>query len=103
MQIDSIMLKSDFIKEFCKKDKIVVYLLSRVQFFCDSWTVGCQSPLSMGFFRQEYWSGLPFPIPEDLLDSGIESASPALAGRFFIIEPPGKPKKDKICGLNILS
>ena len=45
----------------------------------------------MGFPRQEYWSGLPFPSPGDLLDPGIESTSPALAGRFFTPEPPGKP------------
>ena len=45
----------------------------------------------MGFSRQEYWSRLPFPSPGDLLGSGIEPASPALAGRFFTTEPPGKP------------
>ena len=49
------------------------------------------SPLSMGFPRQEYWSGLPFPSPEDLLDPGIEPVSPALADSFFTTEPPGKP------------
>jgi len=47
------------------------------------WTVDCQPPLSMGFFRQEYWNWLPFPTPWDLPNSGIESASPVLAGRFF--------------------
>ena len=41
------------------------------------WTVACQAPLSMGFPRQEYWNGLPFPSPEDLPDPGIEPASPA--------------------------
>ena len=48
--------------------------------------IACQSPLSMGFFRQEYWSGLPYPSPGDLSDPGIEPASPvslALAGMFF--------------------
>ena len=45
----------------------------------------------MGFPRQECWSGLPFPFPEDLPDPGIEPESPASAGRFFTIEPPGKP------------
>ena len=45
----------------------------------------------MGFPRQEYWSGLPFPSPGDLPDLGIEPASPALAGGFFITEPPGNP------------
>ena len=56
------------------------------------WTVACQSPLTMGFPRQEYWSGLPFPSPGDLPDPGIEPASPALSGRFVTPEPPGKPK-----------
>ena len=59
------------------------------------WTVACQAPLSMGFSRQEYTSGLPFPSPEDLPDPGIEPASPmlpALSGRFFTTEPPGKPQ-----------
>ena len=52
------------------------------------------SPLgsfSTGFLSQEYWSGLPFPSQGDLPDPGIELASPALAGRFFTTEPPGKP------------
>ena len=56
------------------------------------WTIACQSPLSMGFPRQEYWSGLPFPPPGDLPHPGIEPASLALAGRFFTTEPPGKPQ-----------
>ena len=56
------------------------------------WTVALQAPLSVGFPRQEYWSGLPFPSPRDLPDPVIEPASPALAGRFFTTEPPGKPK-----------
>jgi len=46
----------------------------------------------MGFPRQEHWSGLPFPSPGDLPDPGAEPMTPALAGRFFITEPPGKPK-----------
>ena len=53
------------------------------------WAVAHQAPLSMEFSRQEYWSGLPFPL-EDLPDPGIEPASPALAGGFFTTEPPGK-------------
>ena len=48
----------------------------------------------MGFPRQESWSGLPFPTPGDLPRPGIEPASPALVGRFFTTEPPGKPKED---------
>jgi len=45
----------------------------------------------MGFSRQEYWSELPFPPPGDLPNSGIKPVSPALAGRYFPTEPPGKP------------
>ena len=55
-------------------------------------TAAHQAPLSMGFPRQIYWSGLPFPSPGDLLNPGIEPATPASAGRFFTAEPPGKPK-----------
>jgi len=53
------------------------------------WTEACQASLSMGFPRQEYWSGLPFPAPGDLPDSGMEPATPAFAARFFTTEPPG--------------
>ena len=59
------------------------------------WTVACQGPLSMEFSCQEYGSGLPFPSPGDLPDSGIEPVSlvsPALAGRFFTTVPPGALK-----------
>ena len=56
------------------------------------WDAAYQTPLSMGFPRQEYWQGLPFPSPGDLPDSGIEPVSPALAVRFFTAEPPGKPR-----------
>ena len=49
-----------------------------------------QSPLSLAFPRQQYWSGLPFPSPGDLSDPGIESVSLALVGGSFTIEPPGK-------------
>ena len=58
---------------------------------CDPQTFTRQAPLSMEFFRQEYWSGLPFPPPWNLPDPGIEPMSPALAGRFLTAEPPGKP------------
>ena len=62
--------------------------------FCNPMDCTCQAPLSMGFSRQEYWRGLSFPPPGDLLDPWIEPmspVSPALAGRFFTAEPPGKP------------
>ena len=55
------------------------------------WTVTCQAPLSMGFSRQEYWSGLPFPSPGDLPDPGIEPRSPALQANFLPTELQGKP------------
>ena len=55
------------------------------------WPHGLQAPLSMGFPKQEYWSGFPFPSPEDLPGSGTEPMSPALADGFFTTEPPGKP------------
>ena len=55
------------------------------------WAVAHQAPLSMGFPRQVYWSGLPFPSPGDLPDPGIEPESPGLAGGFYTTEPPGKP------------
>ena len=63
------------------------------------WTVAHQAPLSMGFSRQEYWSGLPIPTSGDLPHPGIEPsslASPPLAGGFFSIVPQGKPKLGKI-------
>ena len=59
--------------------------------FVTLWTVTYQAPLSMGFSRQEYWSGLPFPSPGDLPNPGIKPASPASAGRFLTTELPGKP------------
>ena len=52
-------------------------------FFATAWTVACQAPLSMGFPRQEYWSGLPFPSPGDLRNPEIEAASPALQMDFY--------------------
>ena len=70
----------------CQDIKILCHVLSHVQLFAVPWISACQSPLYVGFFRQECWSGLPFPPPVDLPDPGIKSmspASPALAGRFF--------------------
>ena len=59
------------------------------------WTVARQAPLSMGFSRQEIWSGLPFPSPGDIPDPGI-----TLAGGFFTIALPGKPHVEPCRGLN---
>ena len=58
------------------------------------WTIAHQAAPSVGFSRQEYWSGLPFPFPEDIPDPRIKPmalVSPALSGRFFTTTPPGKP------------
>ena len=66
-------------------------LLRHVQPLVTPWIVACLLPLSMGFSRQEYWRELPFPPPGDLPNPGIEPVSPALTGRFFTTEPPGKP------------
>ena len=68
-------------------------MLNCVQLFAAPWTVAHQVPLSMEFFMQEYWNGLPFPPPGDLLDPWIKPTSPALASRFFTTELAGKPKE----------
>ena len=65
--------------------------LSCVQLFVTPWTVSCQAPLSMGFFRQEYWSRLPFPPPGYPPDPGIKPGSLALQADSLPPEPPGKP------------
>ena len=70
--------------------EVKVKAFSRVQLFVTPWTVTYQAPLSMGFSRQEYWSGLPFPSPGDLPDAGIEPGSPALQENSLSFEPPGK-------------
>ena len=66
-------------------------MLSHIQLFTNPWTIAHQVPLSVEFSKQEYWSGLLFPIPGDLPNPGIKSmslASPSLAGGFFTTEPP---------------
>ena len=68
----------------------VCYSLNHAQLFATPWTVAHQSPLSMGFSRQEYWSGFPFPPPGDLANPRIEPKSPALQADSFLSEPPGK-------------
>ena len=68
--------------------------LSRVQLFVTPWTVAYQAPPSMGFSRQEYWSGLPFPSPGDLPNPGIEPGFPALEADALTSESPGKPPRE---------
>ena len=77
----------------------VLSRFSRVRLFATAWSVARQALLSMGFIRQEYWSGLPCPPPGDLPNPGVEPespVSPALAGGLFTTEPPGKPPF--VCG-----
>ena len=74
----------------CLSVLCVLIHFSRVRLFATPRTVARQASLSMGFSKQEYWSGLPFPYPGDLPDPGIEPmslASPAVAGRFFTASP----------------
>ena len=73
----------------------VCCLFSRVQLFAPLWTVTRQAPLTMRFSSQEFWSGLPCPLPGDLPDPGIKHMSPAISyitGRFFTAEPLEKPQ-----------
>ena len=75
-------------KYFCSEVK--VKLLSRVRLFATPWTVAYQASLSVGFSRQEYWSGLSFPSPGDCPNSGIEPGSPTWQADTLPSEPPGK-------------
>ena len=72
-------------------EKVKVKSLSCVRLFVTPWTVAHQAPLSIGFSRQEYWSGLPFPSPGDLPDPEIEPGSSTLQADTLPSEPPGKP------------
>ena len=76
--------------------------LSCVQLFVTPWTVAHQAPPSMECFRQEYWSGLPFPSPGDLSDQGIEPGSPALQADALPSEPPGTPISVRLLPLQVL-
>ena len=78
------------VKKICGGFKrFVVELLSYVRLFATPWTMAHQALLSIGFSRQEYWSGLPFPSPGHLPDPGIKPKSPASAGGFFTTQLPG--------------
>ena len=77
---------------------IFFFLLSCVRLFETPWTVAHQAPPSMGFSRQGYWNGLPFPSPGDLPDPGIEPRSPALEADALTSEPPRKPQHPSFLG-----
>ena len=82
--------------------RIKVKSLSRVRLFATPWTIARQDPLSMGFSRQEYRSGLPFPSPGDFPNPGIEPRSPALQADALSSEPPRKPlprPQNKTCSI----
>ena len=83
------------------ESEVKVKSLSHVQLFGTPWTVAYQAPLSMGFFRQKYWSGLPFPFPGDLPDPGVKPAIPKLEADSLPIESLGKPIFKQYCKLNI--
>ena len=70
--------------------KVKVKSLSRLQLFVTPWTVAYQAPPSVGFSRQEYWSGLPLPSPGNLPHPGIEPGSPALQADALPSEPLAK-------------
>ena len=72
---------------FFIRKKVEVKLLSCVRLFATLWTVAHQAPPSMGFSRQEYWSGLPFPSPGDHPDTGIKPRSPGLEADALPLEP----------------
>ena len=72
------------------REKVKVKSLSHVRLFATPWTVAYQAPPSMGFSRQEYWSGLPLPSPGDLPDPGIKPGSPTCQADALTSELPGK-------------
>ena len=76
-----------------KNVQVKVKSLSRLQLFATPWTVDYQARSSMGFSRQEYWSGLPFPSPGDLHDPGIEPGLPIFQADALTSEPPGKAQE----------
>ena len=76
--------------------KVKVLIAQSGLTFATRWTVAHQTPPSVEFSRQEYWSGLPFPSPEDLPDPGIKYRSPMLQADSLLSESPGKPRK--MCG-----
>ena len=83
--------------------KVKVKLLSHVRLFVtpSPWTVAHQAPPSMGFSKQEYWSGLSFPSPGDLPDPGIELRSPALQADALTSEPLQKDKQITILRVQV--
>ena len=89
------MNQDQFIFSFDFMHACVLSCFSHIQLFVILWTVACQGPLSMGFSRQEYWSGLPSPPPGDLPNPGIEPRPPvtlALQADFLLLSHKGSPR-----------
>ena len=93
-----------FLRVLCQISHSCLCVLSRfscVRHFVTLWTIACQAPLSIGFSRQEYWSGLPLPSAEDLPDPEIKPTSlesPALTGRFFTTSATWETPSSPTCG-----
>ena len=85
----SLLKKSITVSISARSVIVLCYSISTVQLFVTPWTVARQASPSMGFSRQEYWRGLPFPSPGDLTNPGIESGSPAFQAESLLSEPPG--------------
>ena len=85
------------------KVKVKVKSLSCVRLFATPWTIAYQDYPSMGFSRQEYWSGLPFPSPGDIPNPEIEPGSPALEADALTSEPPGKPQRLLLLGRKVMT
>ena len=85
-------LSSKVVESYCMHACMLSHF-SHTQLFETLWTIACYDPQSMGFSRQEYWSGLPCSSPRNLPDPGIKPVSPALQMDSLPTEPPGKPVK----------
>ena len=86
----------------CVSVYTVLCLVSHVQLFATPWTIARQTPLSMGFSRSEYWSGVPCPPPGGLPSPGVRSRFPALQADSLPPEPPGKPRNAGVGSLTLL-
>ena len=96
LDVDVLFLHSDPLPSSLLKESLVcacVRCFSPVRLSVTPWTVDLQAPLSMGFSRQEYWSGLPCPPPGDLPNPGIKPRSPAFQADSLPSVPPGKAKE----------
>ena len=101
--IKEAFLQEEFVFVFGKIQWILPVNFSHVWLFATPWTLAHQAPLSLEFSRQEYWSGLPFPSPEDLPDPGIEPGAPVLQVDSLPSEPLGKPpgKEDSVSSVHL--